>query len=94
MREAVTECKVAIQSFLDESSPSAFQADEHMSTRSRKLTADTPICCEHNLCHSLFSAKTQRAQREVTSKNSPQKSISAQMNVHFALGSSSAHIRP
>ena len=70
------------------------EAAPSQSARSRKLVAECGFCCGWNLCYSAYSAQTERAKRETTSKNSPQKSISGQMKVHFALGSSFAHIRP
>lgn len=94
MREADIECKVAHSPVHSYRTTVASLARPFQSTRSRKLTAESAFCCEWNLCSSVFSAQTKRAKVEMTSKNSPQKSISGQMNVHFALGSSFAHIRP
>lgn len=46
MRERVTKCKVVSLPFLCGTSQFASQAPSALSTRRRKLIADTPICCE------------------------------------------------
>ena len=94
MREAVTKCKVAILSFLDDGPPSAFQTDWHMPTRRRKLAADTPNLLPVKSLPYYLLCSDKTGKREMASKSASQKSIVGQMKVHFAVGSSFAHIRP
>src|SRR3989442_5826905 len=94
MRERVTKCKVAILQFPCNTGKLAIQADFRRATRSRKDTAESGIRHESKLCHSFFSAQTKRAKGKMTGKNSPQKSFSGPMNVHFAPGDTLAHFRP
>lgn len=102
MREAGMKCKVAVR--LLPSSPDHFPLSTASRlpfpdfparlTRSRKLAAEGTIGCECNFSHSLFSAQTKQAKREMTGKNSRQKSISSQMNISFAPDNTFAHSGP
>jgi hypothetical protein len=94
MRERVTKCKVADLTFHHCRAKVAAEAISPRSTRSRKLVAETPFCCESNPSHCIFSAQTKRANVKMTGENSPQKSFSGQMKAYFALHNSFAHFRP
>jgi hypothetical protein len=60
MRETDMECKVALLLLLYNTYRATLQAVLFVSTRRRKLAADTRFCWEFRLCHRVFFAQTTR----------------------------------
>jgi hypothetical protein len=77
MRDADMKCKVVILLLLITAYRSALQAVLFIATRRRKLTADTPFCCEWKLGHCNFFAQIKQAMVEMTGEKSQQKSFQA-----------------